>query len=241
VSVRALAVATCVLGLLAAPPPGRAAEPGDSGERGPWEVGALLGGGFYQINTPQDPPGALTFLYGSAFSGGGFIGGATAVFEPHPLLGAEADLLFSRTSLSGSAETTDQRREVSLQEVDLRLALLGRLHIPLPNPEIELGLGVELAVGLGSAVAETIHGNVGPETPLQTDTGTWLLPIGQLGVDIHLGRFTVPILARVGWNPAYPDRTDERFASLADPNAPGPLTVGADWYVSGFAGLRFAL
>jgi hypothetical protein len=218
----------------------RAADP--SPERDRVELGLLLGGGFYHLNAPEDPAGATTFLFGSAFSGGGFTVGPSAAFELMPWLGLGVDLLFSTVEVTGNAESGDLRREVSFSEQTLRLDLLARLILPLEQPEIDIGLGVELALPLASGVSESVTGfDPGADPPLESTSSVWVLPLAHLGVSIRLGRVTIPLALRLGWNPAYPDTTAERFETFASVEEPGPFTVGVDWYVGGLVGVRFAL
>ena len=210
-------------------------------ESSPVELGLLVGGGFYQINSPSDPPGSDTFLFGSSFGGGGFSVGPTVLYNINHLFGLTSDLLFSSTYIDGFAESGAARRDVTIREHTLSLALLARLYFPLPNPELELGLGPQLVIGLDGAIEEKVEGVSQVEEPLQVNVQTWVIPVAQLGAAIHIGRFRLPILIRAGWNPFYPDTTAERFESYQGPDDPGPMTIGFDWYITGLVGFRFAL
>jgi hypothetical protein len=211
------------------------------------EVGVLLGGGFFQTNAPSDPPGSYTFLYGSSFTGGGFTGGLTALLDLEKVpLGVGADVLFSTTATTGSAESSDARREVTLSEQALRLWFPNvRTHVGLPFGQWELAVGPELVFALRAATEERVAGIFEVEPPIEAQTGLGVFLAAQTGLTFELDGFgpfdqlAFPVLLRVGWNPLYPERTDERFGDFAGPDAPGPLTIGASWYVTGLAGIRF--
>jgi hypothetical protein len=211
------------------------------------EVGVLLGGGFFQTDGPADPAGSFTFLYGSAFTGGGFTGGLTAVLDLEKApVGFGADFLFSTTSTTGFAESATSRREVTLSEQALRLWVPNvRLHVGVPFGQWELAVGPEFVLAMRAATEETVAGISTFEPPIEAATGFGVFFAAQTGLTFELDGFgpfdqvSFPVLVRFGWNPFYPDRTDERFADFAGPDDPGPLTIGASWYVTGLAGIRF--
>lgn len=206
------------------------------------DLGVLLGGGYSQINGPQDPANSNTFLYGSAFSGGGYVFGASTELDFGSFVGLQTDLLFTGTSLTGYAEAGEARREVIIDELSLQLTALATFTIDLPNPDIVFGLGPAVAFGLDAAVTEVITG-FEPETldPLQPDTTVWLLFVTQVGLTIDAGPVEIPVIFRIGWNPFYPDTTSERFSAFQSADEPGPWTVGFDWQLDGLAGVRFHL
>ncbi|MBN1946417.1 MAG: hypothetical protein JW797_12130 [Bradymonadales bacterium] len=232
-----------LIGLVAqAPQPVFASTDPPGVQPSPFEVGALIGGGLYQINTPSDPPGSTTFLYGSAFSGGGFTLGATGAFSPRSWIGVELDLLYSWSSVLGLAESSSVRREVTFTEHALRMALLARFQLDLFNPSIELAFGPELAWSIGASASEVVTGTVNPDDPpIEVTTQLSLLPVFQLGACLDLGSFALPVAVRLGWNLFYPETTAERFEGFNGPEDPGAFIVGVDWYLVGLVGVRFGL
>jgi len=214
----------------------------DEGDGLTVDLGVLVGGGFNQINGPRDPANSNTFLYGSAFSGGGYVFGASTELDFGSFVGLQTDLLFTGTSLMGYAEAGSAKREVTVDELSLQLTTLVTFTIDLPNPDIVFGLGPAFAFGLDAAVTEVITG-FEPETldPLQPDTVPWLFFVTQVGLTIDVGPVEIPVIFRMGWNPFYPDTTSERFSAFESADDPGPWTVGFDWQIDGLAGVRFHL
>lgn len=204
------------------------------------ELGVLVGGGFFHSGRPNDPEGALTFLHGSAFTGGGFLFGATLDYEIVPAFSIGVDALYSRASIAGFAESEGMRRDLEIAEHALRLAALAKLNIDVSPIQFQLGGGPELAVSVSTSITEVLVG-IEPEPPILPSNEVWVLLVGHASVALDVGPVQIPLVFRIGWNPGYPDTTAERFEAFEGPDNPGPLSVGYDWYVSGLLGARFEL
>ncbi len=203
--------------------------------------GGLIGAGVFHVNRPADPPGATTFLFGSSFSGAGLmLGGTVAVGISGPF-GMGFELLYSHSSTSGFASADNLRREVTLSRNDILIGVVPRLLWDVGPVGVEVGAGVELALGFGAAVEEELLGLPPDEQPLEADAGTWLYLLLQAGVVFEVGDFELPLLIRMGFNPAYPDTTAERFPDFDGADDPGPFDVASDWYVTGLLGVRTSL
>jgi hypothetical protein len=211
-------------------------------EEGDIEVGLLFGPGFFHVNSPQDPAGSTTFLYGSSFTGVGLMVGGAGSIDLSELLGLEVDLLFATTSVTGFAEDAGARREVTFGEDSVRLVLLPTGILRAGSPELRLGLGAELSVAVRSAVLEELVGiDPSDEEILTTTHSTWIHLVSQVAAHFDLGDFELPLVLRLGWNPFYPDTTNERFDGFQSADDPGSFRVGVDWYAAVFSGVRFSL
>ena len=204
-------------------------------------VGPVIGGGASQISQPSDPAGSLTFLYGSAFTGGCFRMGGVVTVDMAPFFTLGTDVTYSYTALSGFAGSGGQRMDVTIKAHDIRIALLPALDVELEKVAFELAIGPEVAFGVASSVDEVTLGFAHNETPLATTTGVWFYLVSQASVVVRLQDMEVPFSFRFGWNPAYPDTTAERFDGFNGADEPGELRVGSDWYLAVSAGLRFGI
>lgn len=203
--------------------------------------GGLIGAGVFHINRPADPPDAQTFLFGSSFSGAGLmLGGTVAVGLAGPF-GIGFELLYSHSSTSGFASADNLRREVTWSRNDILLGVVPRLLWDVGPVGVEVGAGLELALGFGATVEEELLGLPPDERPLEADASTWVFLLLQAGVVFEVGDFELPLLLRMGFNPAYPDTTEERFPDFDGADDPGPFDVSSDWYVTGLLGVRTSL
>ncbi|MCA9562294.1 MAG: hypothetical protein KC561_02340 [Myxococcales bacterium] len=204
------------------------------------EIGVIGGGGFFHMNQPNDQPGDTTFLYGSAFAGGGGMFGVSVTYPVIPLLSVGGEVLYGISAITGDAEAESFRREITIGQQSLRITPLVRLNVPLGILRFEVGGGPEFVITTSSAIEEIIVGGEA-EPPIETEHNFAVYLMTQLGVALDFGRISIPFTFRAGWNPGYPDTTADRFASFQSPDDPGPLTVGVDWYVAGITGVRFEL
>ena len=202
-------------------------------------VGPIIGGGASQISQPADPAGSLTYLYGTAFTGGCFVIGVTSAVDFARFFSLEADVTYAFSSLSGFAETGEQRLDVTIRAHDVRLAVIPLLDIELEKVAIEVGAGPEVAFVVGGTIDEVPLGFVSTDPQLQTTTSVWFYLVSQASVVFRLDGMEVPIGVRVGWNPGYPDTTAERFDGFRGADDPGEFRVGANWYLTALVGVRF--
>lgn len=204
-------------------------------------LGPVIGLGSTHMETPNDQPGSLTYLYGTSFSGLGLMVGVSSTFRVLPAFMVGVDLSYSRSAMDGFAEAGDTRIETEIRAHDLRLSVPALVNLEFGKVAIRFGVGPELAIGVGSAVSETWVNTAPPDTALESTTSVWLLLIAQAGLAIDLGSFEIDAHARFGWNPMYPDTTAERFEGFAGQERPGKFIVGSDWYVMVPVAIRFGL
>lgn len=197
----------------------------------PLLVGGRLGGNWVQLNSPTDPAGEPTVLYGTSFTGLGFQGGAAAQLQlmqlgPGPLL-LDADLLFSYRRALGYAEsrTSAARRELILRTTALHLPVLVGLGIRGDASLLQLSVGPELMLGLGAGSTTRQTGVEGTPETLEVRPTTHVGLTGKLGMMFDVIGGKLPIDLRFTFDPGVPSSTRERFDEYVDFANPGRYGV----------------
>lgn len=229
---RAVAVGTALL-MLALPAAGWAAVGGSS-------LGAKVGPNWSRLTRPDDPIGSPTLMHGTAFDGFGFTAGpafrTTFALGASLGIGLEGDLLYSFHRASGFQEDTrdDTRRTAVLTTHVLRVPLLATLQLGSVREGVSgyAGIGPELWQGLGTNATVELEGAPGPPDPLNTTRVTHGTLNAVFGTTIPAGAdFSMPVEARVVWDPFVEDTTPERFAGYSSEDRPGFYKVAFDWQI----------
>jgi hypothetical protein len=227
----------------------RAASAQEAGER-KLAVSGRVGGLYSALNKPTDPAGEPTLLYGTAFTGGGFVLGAGIVYGLGSGgagdLSLTLDALYAHMSGSGYAQTSDgsQRQELTLGMHMLRLPLMLRLS---STPDVEdgivlnLGLGAELLLGLASSATLVSEGVSPAPAPLLTTPTTHVGVTAALGAAWHTQEWSIPLEVRLTWDPMVEDSTRGRFDSYQSAQTPGNYQVAFDWQVLFMTGIEYNL
>ncbi|MEC9442169.1 MAG: hypothetical protein VYE40_13780 [Myxococcota bacterium] len=211
-------------------------------------VGGRIGGSYNQLSRPTDPAGEPTLLYGSVFSGPGFVLGAQASFlatsSSYLDILLELGLLYGFSQGTGYAESIDgtQRQTIQLRSHGVRVPLLLRLG-SRGEGRVRLSLlaGPELLLGLASSATVTNEGIEDEPQPLYTKPVTHLGLSAGLGLNFNLGKVRVPLDFRLTWDPMMPGSTRERFEDFQDLNNPGTYQVGFDTQLLFLLGVEYAL
>ena len=209
-------------------------------------VGARLGGGYNRLSRPTDPRGEPTLLFGSAFSGPAITGGAAGWWRATRLgplgLTLELDLLYSWHQGVGFAQDTEagQRQTIWLRAHMLRVPMrVGLRTGGAGRVQGRLALGPELLVGVASGARVRNEGLEQQAPALETTPAVHLGLGGLIGAAIQLGPVTVPLEARLVWDPMVADSTRGRFQGYQSLEEPGAyqaafdlqvlFTVGVEW------------
>jgi len=217
----------------------------DTGQSSPGlQVGGKFGLNFSELSQPTDPAGYPTVLYGTAFTGVGFLGGVSAAYPflevgPGFRLTAESDALFSYHRGHGFAEsrTTDARRDLVISTLMLRVPLLFGATLSQGRGGFHAGLGPELMAGLSSNARATQQGISGDPGSLSTTPATHVGVTLDLGVAYHMKKWTIPVDVRFTYDPFVKKTTRDRFDGYSTVDAPGDYRVAFDWQfflVTGF-------
>lgn len=199
-------------------------------------VGLLIGLNYSQINSPTDPAGEPTLLFGSAFKGIGFTGGLTATFDPFKIgpgsLSLRVDFLGAFTKVSGFAENRTQnfRRELAFTDLSLRAPImLGYTLRAIEHVPIFLFGGVDLLVA--SLKTESEQDNGITPNPIATRGPNPLSLIGVVGTAYEAGDWIIPIDLRFNYNPFTEKSTRARFDNYLSATSPGAYQVAFDWQI----------
>ena len=196
-----------------------------------------MGATFQQMSQPADPMGEPTVLFGTAFTGFGFVAGGSfhrdlARLSLGPIF-VHADLLFAHQRARGFAEnrTTSARRTLTIHATGLRLPALAGFAIAGNSSELSVALGPELLLGLAAGSKLTDEGTPLGSTPPPLDVRptTALGIAGHLGISFDVGGVVLPIDARLTWNPFVPKSTRDRFDGYVDADNTGKYGVGFNW------------
>lgn len=198
-------------------------------------IGGRVGGNFNQLSQPNDPAGEPTVLFGSAFTGAGFIAGATSYYDitqvgPGPIF-LNVDLLLSHNRGTAFAEsrTSDARRELTIHTTGLRLPVLGGIGFEGSSTTFEMALGPEVLLGLMSGSKVTQSGIRGGDPgTLETRATSGVALTAKLGMLFEMGAGALPLDIRFSWNPFVPGSTRERFDGYVDMDNPGRYGVAFD-------------
>ncbi len=210
------------------------------------EVGVVTGASWNILGEPLDPADSYTFLWGSAFTGPGALFGANAVLELAEVEGASialsADLLYGYHRGTGYADHQyGGRIDVQLSTHVLRFPLMLRVKNAATETGPTLGVGVEPIFGIRSAATVELTGLDHPVLPVYTTPTATVAGVVELGFDIDLDDYIVPLGARVSLNPFMPASTEERFDGFSSPESPGEYQVGFDVQFMLTAGVRWDL
>ena len=235
--------------LMSSPAAAQDAEGAASGER-KLAVAARIGGMYNALGKPTDPAGEPTLLYGTAFTGGGFVVGAGIVYG----LGSGSagdlsltfDALYAGMSGTGYAQTADgtQRQELTLGLQMLRLPLMLRLSSTPDGEEslvLNLGLGAEVLFGLASSASLVSQGVDPAPAPLNTVPTTHIGATAAFGASWRTPAWSLPVEVRLTWDPMVEGSTRSRFDSFQSAEQPGNYQVAFDWQVLFMAGLEYNL
>ena len=215
-----------------------------------WRVGALLGGGYNRLRPPSDPAGQPTLLYGSGFSGLAFQGGARfgrALFRPGEGVALDVDVALAYGSMRGVgfAERDEpegiKRQQIVVRQRALRvpLMLLARGEAPR-RLSWRAGLGAELLLGLSSGATVTFEQIDAEAPPLETTPTQHLGLLAMLGAGVRLSpRLTIPLEARLTWDPQVGDSTVERFEGFESVRRPGAYQIAFDLHLQAVTGLEW--
>ena len=210
------------------------------------EVGARAGASWNLLSQPQDRVGEWTLLYGSAFTGYGFVVGPEVSLSLGQVAGAElrflGDLLYGFHQGSGFEEHANGARiDVTLVAHVIRLPLLVQAVGEGEAFRPALALGVEPFLGLMSGATVAQQNISTPPQPLETTPSSGLALLASIGGILERGDMVIPVDLRVAWNPLVPSTTVERFEGFESSSDPGTYRVAFDWQVLLTAGVRFKL
>lgn len=214
---------------------------------GRFSLGVRLAGSYNLLSRPDDPKGEPTLLYGTAFSGAGFMGGAQgsfrAVRSSYIDVSLELGLLFMRLSGIGYAENLErtERQTITLTTTGLRVPLSVKLAAREGRARFFMTLGPELLLGLSSSAQVVNEGFDETPAPLQTTPVTHVGFGGGVGVAIHFKRFAIPIGVRGMFDPMVPASTRERFEGYESFENPGDYQVGFNTQVLVTLGFDYLL
>lgn len=231
----------CLLTALCMPQAAEALELGGLDEL---EVGARAGASFGWLYRPEDPVGAPTLLYGTAFRGAGFMVGPTARAALWKGSGAKvsarADLLYGFQSGAGFAEDVEQggRIDAVLRAHSLRLPVMVELSNAWDAGGLSLAAGPELVLGVASSA--TIDQD-GRQSEMQTRSPSYVGAAMALGYTLDRGALKIPVELNATWNPFVAASTFERFEGYQSFEQPGRYTAAFNWQLMLSVGARWSL
>lgn len=234
----ALVAATLLAGVSAS------AEAAD--EAGDLAIAAKLGGNWSALGQPNDARGEPTLLSGSAFTGLGFTGGVTALYELAEVKGArfelEAGLLYSYHSGEGFESLGERKRTVTLTSHIVHVPVLVHMKNAQRRGGFRLGVGLVPMLGLQSGATVVIENSDQAAEPLETTPAFHLGLSAVLGYDFELNsKMSVPLEIRVAWDPAVGETTRDRFPDFASTSDTGAYQVAYNWQIFFMTGLRYEL
>lgn len=214
-------------------PPGsvEAADDASSSSGLEHRVGVRAGWTYSALDRPEDAAGEPTLLAGSAFTGSGWVAGATyelAGLAPYVALGT--GVIYSVASGAGFEERGSAKREITLEATTLRVPVVARLKYPVvAQVELVAGLGVEAVFGLtSSSVVDEENVPADDQFTLETVSVNTLHMLGQVGAEIDLGRVRLPLDLFLSVNPLTRSTTRERFEDYGGADNPGPFRAEFD-------------
>lgn len=196
------------------------------------------------LTRPEDEPGDITLLAGSAFLGTGLALGLTyETTQLLPPVTLETGIFYTRSNLSGLAALGEQQREALLEADLLRLPLWARYKHPLTDSlRLTAGLGPELLLGLTSA-SVLRERNVATEDQgtLPTTSVTTLYLTLLMGIELDIGPVVLPFSLHASLNPLTGATTQERLDNHQSPDAPGQLRMEFDYEILFLTGISYEL
>lgn len=194
-------------------------------------VGVEAGAGVAHLGRPDDQPGDLTLLYGSAFTGPLWHASATVALNVLRRLEVTGAVGVSQARLNGFAQTSSARRALDLTLTSLTVPVGVRVHPARERDVVPLaGAGLGLRVGLAaqtrdSAAATAARDDVAPAGA----AGSALTGFVEAGLRVRAGAVWIPVVLRASGNPLYPDATSRRLEGFESFEAPGRLRVEYRW------------
>lgn len=208
------------------------------------EAGVVTGASWNVLGEPLDPADSYTFLWGSAFKGPGVLLGANGLLELAEVEGASiglsADVLYGYHRGAGYADHQyGGRIDVQFSTHVLRFPLMVHLKDAERTTGPTFGVGIEPIFGIRSGATVELTDLDHPVDPVYTTPTATVTGVVNLGFDIDLDEYIVPLGARVSLNPFMPDSTEERFDGFSSPDEPGDYQVGFDVQFMLTAGVRW--
>ena len=206
-------------------------------EHGRVAIDLQVGAGMALTSRTSDAPGSLSLLYGSGYSGLALHGGASVGYELVDSLRIRLGLGMTRATSTGYAELADPAQCPSTCRRELRFGVTS-FDVPIGVEYLNAGGGADFRLGLGLGLRAPITGSVTdtkegfvdaaepPEIRIQPSAYVWL----ETGVAVHLEQLSIPVLARISYNPSYPGTTAGRLDSQSPtPEEPGAYWVDHEW------------
>jgi hypothetical protein len=206
-------------------------------------VSAQLGLNYTILGRPDDQPGDVTLLAGSAFLGGGFALGLGYEWAPLEPFALETGLYYTRSAATGLAALGSEEREVTVEADILRVPLWGKARLSAwEGVHLLGGLGPELLLGLTSA-ATIIERNIPADAQglVETTSVTSLYLTAFVGVEIDAGPLRVPLRLHASVNPLTGASTRARLDGFQSQEAPGQLRMEFDYEVLFLTGASWGL
>ena len=206
-------------------------------------LGVKFGVTYQVLGRPEDLPGEVTLLSGSAFSGPGFVVGPSyEIVGLLPSISLETGLLYTRTSATGFEQRGMQKREVLIESASMRLPLWLKLRFPSSKAiGFHFGLGAEVLYGFSSGVTvreESVP--LGESLDLETASVTAFHLSGQFGVEFDLVKLRIPLNVHVTFNPGAGGTTKDRYVAYSEDD-PGPFKSEFDYELLFLLGLTLPL
>ncbi len=203
-----------------------------------------FGVSYHLLDRPDDPAGGDTLLSGSAFTGPGFLVGASyTLWELLPSLGLEVGLLYVHATATAFERQDAMAREVLVTADVVRVpwTVKGRVKA-LEVLHFVGGLGFDLGLGL-KTTSEVREQNIPSrdQLVLQTRSVTTLELAASAGVEVDVGQVRLPLEVRFAWNPTAGATTPDRFDNYVSAANRGQYKVEFDYTTLFLLGVTYAL
>jgi hypothetical protein len=194
-------------------------------------VGAEVGAGVAHLGRPDDQPGELTLLYGTAFTGPAWHATASAAVGVWRWLEVTGALGVSQARLNGYAQTSTTRRELDLTLTSLAVPIGLRFRPARERNVVPLtGAGVGVRIGLSAQASDSAaRAAADDDVAPGVRPATALFGFVEAGVRVRAGDTWIPIVLRASGNPLYPDSTARRLEGFESFEQPGKLRVEYRW------------
>ncbi len=211
------------------------------------EAGIAAGLNWNHLTAPTDPAGEPTFMWGSAFTGFGTLLGATASMDLSEVgsyqLRLTGDLLYGYHRGAGFAEHDEQGGRIDVQFTThvVRLPVLARIGASPGSSGPTVGAGLEPIFGVMSSAEVTTTGVEEQIQPVETTPSTGMATVLAVGYEVRLDDMTIPLDARVSWNPFVGSSTEERMEDFQSLQNPGQYKMAFDWQFMFTGAVRWGL
>lgn len=209
-------------------------------------LGLRAGYAWTGASKAEDPPGAPSLLFGTAFTGSGFAGAGVLQYvlnQPGTAFqtALRTELGLATASTMGFVETSTYRREITFSTIHVEVPLLADLSWRTGVFRLGVHAGLSLRMGVSASAEEVRGAGSPPDPPLAIRTG--LSPNLLLGFQtaVDLGRVVLPVELRWRRNLTYPNTTLDRFDAYRGPENPGTYLVDTDWAVTVSLGVDIRL